>query len=265
MDANISGWDLKRATLSCLRQYRYEVAVLPVGAVEAHNLHLPEGMDVIHSEYVAQTSCEKAWRECQSVICLPAIPFGVDPNLMAFPLTVHVSQKALDVYLTETLQSLRKHGIRKAVILNGHGGNDFKPLVRQIQYDTDMHLFVCDWWKVGFDVFEELFGKGDDHAGAMETSVAMEICPEFIEPEKAGDGQIPPFRFEAIQNGWIMTSRDFSKLNDHCAVSSNVTPSPQKGRQYLTLVCSRISNFLVELAKSEIDDTFPFRAIITDR
>ena len=260
MKADIPEWNLKLVNMGRLQQRSYEVGVLPVGAVEAHNRHLPEGMDVIHSEYVAQQSCQRAWEVCQSVICLPAVPFGVDPNLMAFPLTVHVSQKALDAYITEIIQSLRKHGIRKVVIINGHGGNDFKSLVRQIQYDMDVHLFVCDWWKVGSDVFDEMFGKGDDHAGAMETSVAMDICPEFVDLEKAGDGQVPPFRFEALQKGWVSTSRDFSKLNDHCAVSSNVSPDAEKGKQYLSLVCDRISDFLAELARSEIDGSFPMKS-----
>lgn len=259
MEANIPEWDLKRVNLDRLGKHHYEVAVLPVGAVEAHNRHLPEGMDVIHSDYVAQTSCQQAWPSCQSVICLPPVPFGVDANLMAFPLTIHVSQKTLDAYITEIIQSLRKHGIRKVVIINGHGGNDFKPLVRQVQYDTDVHLFVCDWWKVGADVFDSMFGKGDDHAGALETSVAMEICPELVEPEKAGNGQVPPFRFEALQKGWVTTSRDFSKLNDHCAVSSDAAADAQKGRHYLSLVCERISHFLVELAQDEIDDAFPMQ------
>ena len=79
------------------------------------------------------------------------------------------------------------------------------------------------------------------------------------EPEKAGPGQVPSFRFEALQKGWIDTSRDFSKLNDHCSVSSDVPPDADKGKQYLTLVCDRISGFLVELAQSEIDDSFPMQ------
>lgn len=259
MESNIPEWDLKRVNLDRLGKHRYSVAVLPVGAVEAHNRHLPEGMDVIHSDYVAQTACRQAWPSCQSVICLPPVPFGVDANLMAFPLTIHVSQTTLDAYITDIIQSLRKHGIRKVVIINGHGGNDFKPLVRQVQYDTDVHLFVCDWWKVGADVFDSMFGKGDDHAGAMETSVAMEICPELVEPAKAGPGRVPPFRFEALQKGWVTTSRDFSKLNDHCAVSSDVAADAQKGRDYLSLVCERISRFLAELAQDEIDDAFPMQ------
>jgi creatinine amidohydrolase len=259
MANDIPAWDLKSTNMSRLEQHDYEVAVLPVGAVEAHNRHLPEGMDVIHSEYVASESCKQAWAKCQSVICLPAVPFGVDPNLMAFPLTVHVSQKALDAYITEIIQSLRTHGIRKVVIVNGHGGNDFKPLTRQLQYDMDVHLFVCDWWKVGADVFESMFGKGDDHAGAFETSVAMEICPEMVDLEKAGPGKTPPFRFEALEKGWVSTSRDFSKLNDHCSVSSDFVPDAEKARKYLSLVSERISGFLVELAQSEMDDSFPMQ------
>jgi creatinine amidohydrolase len=259
VNTEIPLWDLKSVNMSLIREHNYEVAVLPVGAVEAHNLHLPEGMDVIHSEYVAKRSCSQAWPKCQSVICLPVVPFGVDPNLMEFPLTIHVSQKALDAYVTEIIQSLRKHGIRKVVIINGHGGNDFKPLTRQIQYDTDVHLFICDWWKVGADVSEEMFGKGDDHAGSLETSVALEICPELVDASKAGPGQVPPFRFEALEKGWVSTSRDFSKLNDHCSVSSNIPADVEKGKQFLTIVCDRISDFLTELANTEIDDAFPMQ------
>ena len=258
MDKSIPEWDLKRTNQSRLKHYAYEVAVLPVGAIEAHNLHLPEGLDAIHCEYVARECCRRAWEKCKSILCLPVVPYGVDSNLMAFPVTIHVSQTVLDAYLTEIIQSLRKHGIRKIVLVNGHGGNDFKPLVRQLQSVMDVFIFNCDWWKVGADRFNELFGKGDDHAGAMETSVALAICPELVEPEKAGSGQVPAYRFEALNQGWLTTSRDFSKLNDHCAVSSTVAADAEKGRRYLDLVCDRLSRFLVELAQATVDDAFPF-------
>ena len=259
MGTDVPKWDLKKVSQFQLRQNNYEVAVIPVGAVEAHNRHLPEGMDVIHAEHVAQNSCRMAWEECESVICLPAVPFGVDSNLMSFPLTVHVSQKALDTYLYEIIRSVRHHGIRKVVIINGHGGNDFRPLVREVQYETDVYMFLCDWWKVGSDVFTEMFGEGDDHGGVFETSVALEICPELVDVEKAGAGQSPPFRFEALQKGWVSTSRDFSKLNDHCAISSTAKADADKGKEYISIVCDRVSRFLVELAQSEIDDSFPMK------
>ncbi|MCI0496132.1 creatininase family protein, partial [candidate division KSB1 bacterium] len=97
----IHDWDLTETNLSCLSKKKPEVAVIPIGAIEPHNFHLPEGQDFFHASWVAKQSCQLAWEKCQSVICLPAIPYGVDCNLMDFPLAIHVSQAALDALLKE--------------------------------------------------------------------------------------------------------------------------------------------------------------------
>jgi creatinine amidohydrolase len=253
----INEWDLTETNLHRLSQRRYEVAVLPVAAIEAHNRHLPEGQDLHHATYVARHCCELAWRQSETVICLPTIPYGVDCNLLAFPLTIHVSQATLDALVRDVVISLHRHGIRKIVIINGHGGNDFKPLVRQIQSDLPVHVFLCDWWTVGHDRYHEIFEAPDDHAGEFETSVALALHPELVEPDVAGDGRARRFRFEALERGWVHTSRDFARLNDHCAVGDPSRATPEKGRTYLDLVCQRISTFLVELAQATIDEDFP--------
>lgn len=253
----IDEWDLTATNLHHLSQRRYEVAVLPVGAIEAHNRHLPEGQDLRHTTYVARRSCELAWKECQALICLPPIPYGVDCNLLYFPLSIHVSQTALDAMVRDIVVSLHKHGIRKIVIINGHGGNDFMPLIRQIQSDIPVHVFLCNWWTVGQDRYHEIFDARDDHAGEFETSVALTLYPELVELDVAGDGQARPFRFEALEKGWVRTSREFSRLNDHCGVGDPSRASAEKGRRYLDLVCDRISRFLVELAQATVDDNFP--------
>ena len=253
----IEEWDLTRTNLHRISQRRYEVAVLPIGAVEAHNRHLPEGQDFLHTTHVAQESCRRAWQRCDSVICLPTLPYGVDCNQMAFPLAIHVSQAALDAMVREIIVSLRAHGLRKIVLLNGHGGNDFVPLVRQIQCDLDVHVFLCNWWTVGHDRYEEIFDRPDDHAGQFETSVALALYPDLVEPKVAGRGESRPFRFEALRKGWVRTSRNFARLNDHCAAGDPTGASAERGREYLEIVCRRISDFLVELAQAEIDEHFP--------
>jgi creatinine amidohydrolase len=253
----INEWDLTQTNLSRLSEQKLEVAVLPVGAIEPHNRHLPEGQDFLHTTYIAKQSCQLAWEQCQSVICLPAVPYGVDCNLMDFPLAIHISQATLDAMVKDIISSLYKHGIRKIVILNGHGGNDFTPLVRQIQCDLDVHLFLCNWWKVGLDKYDEIFEKPDDHAGEFETSIALELYPELVEIEKAEQALPRQFRFKALNEGWIQTSRRFKNLNDHCAVGDPAGASAEKGRKYLDLVCKRISEFLVELANTSIDEFFP--------
>jgi creatinine amidohydrolase len=253
----IQDWDLTTTNLHRIVQRRYEVAVLPIGAIEAHNRHLPEGQDWLHTSHIARRCCRSAWEQCQSVVCLPTLPFGVDCNLMAFPLSIHVSQATLDATVRDIVTSLERHGIRKTVILNGHGGNDFVPLIRQLQCDLSVHVFLCNWWTVGNDRYHEIFDAPDDHAGEMETSVALALCPELVEQELAGDGQPRPFRFEALRQGWVRACRDFGRLNDHCGVGDPSRASAEKGRRYLDLVCERITTFLVELAHTPIDEHFP--------
>lgn len=253
----INEWNLLETNLHRISQRKYEVAVLPVGATEAHNRHLPEGEDVLHSTHIARRCCELAWPKCESVICLPTLPYGVDCNLMAFPLSIHVSQVTLDAMVREIIASLHKHGLRKIVIVNGHGGNNFSPLVRQIQSELPVHVFVCNWWLIGKDRYGEIFDAPDDHAGQMETSVALALHPELVEPDVAGDGYMRPFRFEALREGWVSTSRDFARLNDHCGAGNPAGASAEKGRRYLDLACERMSAFLVELANTPIDEHFP--------
>jgi creatinine amidohydrolase len=256
-EQSIECWDLMAVNLGRLRQAAYEVAVLPVGAVEPHNLHLPCGQDVLHTTWIARSCCRRASQAGAKVVCLPTLPFGVDCNLLDFPLTLHVRQAALDAVVGDLIASCRRHGLRKFVILNGHGGNDFMPLLRQVQSDGDVHVFLCDWWKVGADKYGEIFDSPDDHAGQMETSVALALYPELVELSSAAGGAVRPFRFEALQKGHVRTSRRFSRLNDHCAAGDPAGASADKGRRYLQLTCDRLTAFLAHLSASPIDDAFP--------
>jgi creatinine amidohydrolase len=255
----IREWELASTNLRRIRRRRYEVAVIPVGATEAHNLHLPEGQDLFMVEAIARESCRRAWSKCPRVICLPAIPYGVDCNLMDFPLTMHVRQSSLDAIVRDLIEGLHKHGIRKVALFNGHGGNNFLPLVRQVQCDLDSHVFLCNVWEVGHDEYARIFATPDDHAGEMETSIALELWPDLVEMAAARNAKARPFRFEAMTRGWVKTSRTFSKLNDLCAVGDPRAATARKGKRYLELTCSRLGRFLAELAAAKIDRTFPQR------
>lgn len=253
----IDEWDISATSQRRIKTQHYEVAVLPIGATEAHNLHLPEGTDWRLATYVARESCRLAWEQSRAVICLPALPYSSDCNLMDFPLTIHVSQATVDATVTDIVRSLRHHGIQKVVLLNAHGGNHFIPLIRVLQSDLDVHVFLCNWWTVGSDRYAEIFDKPDDHAGEMETSAALAVFPELVELEHAASGRAAQYRLEALREGWVQTSRRFARLNDHCAVGDPRAASADKGRRYLELTCARIASFLVELAASRAEEPFP--------
>jgi creatinine amidohydrolase len=253
----IDEWDLGSTNQRRIRAQEYEAAVIPVGSMEPHNWHLPEGMDWRAATYVSREASRRAWERGARVICLPALPFSSDANLMDFPLTIDVRQATVDAVVSDIVRSLRRHGIRKFLLLNAHGGNHFIPVIRVLQADLDVHVFLCNWWMVGHDKEPEIFSKPDDHAGEVETSVALALFPDEVELQHAGPGAPAPYRFEALQKGWIQTARRFNRLNDHCAVGDPRAATAEKGRTYLELVCGRISSFLVELAASPIDAAFP--------
>ncbi len=253
----INEWDLASTNLHRTKARRYEVAVLPMATIEPHNFHLPYGTDTIETDYIARRCCQEAAARGASVALLPTMPYGVDCNLMGFPMVVHVSQQTLDTLAREIISSLAAGGVKKFVLLNGHGGNTFTPFVRQVQCDLGVHIFLCNWWEVAGEQYREIFSKPDSHAGEMETSLMLAIAPELVELKQAGDGKAKASRFEALEKGWVKTSRSFPRLSDQCAVGDPAGASADKGKKFIDLISARITNFIIELSSSKIDASFP--------
>ena len=254
-------WLLEELNFAHVRQAGRpcEVAVLPMGATEPHNFHLPYGNDFLTTRRVGERICEAAHQRGAKVLLLPTIPFGVDSNLLKFPLTIHVSLKSLESVLRDVIRSLEHHGIHKLVLLNGHGGNELKPLLREWYGTTKVFVTVVDWWKVGADKYAEIFSKPDDHAGEMETSIGLALYPELVELDKMSDGATRKSRFEAIRRGWAVITRPWHLLTESSGSSNPRAATREKGERYLEIVTERLAKFLVELSAAEMDETFPFQ------
>jgi creatinine amidohydrolase len=80
-----------------------------------------------------------------------------------------------------------------------------------------------------------------------------------VELAQAGDATPKPFQFEALQKGWVTTSRDFGKMTTNCASSDPTGSTAQRGEQYISLAVERLGDFLAELAGTPIDENFPFK------
>ena len=129
-------WKLAEVNYAYIKSHRYEVAVLPCGATEPHNLHLPYGTDMFEGTTVGEKICEAAHEQGAKVVLLPTIPYGTETNQMAFPLAMNLNPSTLFAVITDLVNSLEHHGIKKIVLLNSHGGNDLKPLLaRAVRQD----------------------------------------------------------------------------------------------------------------------------------
>jgi creatinine amidohydrolase len=257
-------WILSEVNYAYIKEHAYEVAVLPCGATEPHNLHLPYGTDMYEGTTVGEKLCEAAHAQGAKVVLLPTIPYGTETNQMAFPLAMNVNPSTLFALITDLVASLEHHGIRKIVLLNSHGGNDLKPLLRELYGKTTAHLFLCNWYGALHDVVEtELLTHKDDHAGEMETSFGLAFFPDLVGRNPDGsliadDGRVAESRFEAINQGWVSITRPWHLLTTNSGSGYPHAATAEKGRKVVELVVQRLAPFLVELSKSKLDDKFPF-------
>jgi creatinine amidohydrolase len=258
-------WILSEINYGYVKDHPYDVAVLPMGATEPHNLHLPYGTDTYESLEIASRSCEAAFRRGARVVMLPAVPYGTETNLAAFPLAMNLNPSTLALVIRDLAASLEPHGIRKFVILNGHGGNDFKPVLRELYGKTRVHLFLCDWFRgISADVQKQAFAEPGDHAGEMETSFGLAYFPQFVaRDEKTGTleadaGAMRPTRLDAVNRGWVSITRPWHLLTTNTGAGNPHAATAEKGKQVVETIISRLADFLVELAGAALDDQFPF-------
>ena len=247
-------------TLKEVREFgKVEVCVLPWGSCEPHNLHLPYGTDSLTIEKIAEISCKKANEKGGKVISLPTIPVGVNSSAFGFPMTLHFSPTTQLSILKDILYALSYYKIFKLVILNGHGGNEFKALLRELYGKIDVFIFLIDWWKLGEDVVEEVCDdKTGEHGNESETSWMMYLYPELVHIEWADDGSVNEPRFEEMKKGWVWTTRPWHLLTRNSGYGNPKKANQEKGRKIVEVATDRISDFLVKLSKEKIDEKFPY-------
>lgn len=263
-DQKKSPWRLEEATLADAREANWQVAVLPTGATEPHNLHLPYGTDTLEAWHLADACCQRAWELGGRVVQLPVIPYGTETNMQAFPLAMNLQPSTLFLVLRDLIQSVEASGIRKLVLFNSHGGNEFKPFLREIAGQTKVHVFLCNWYQMIRDAADKICDHPDDHAGEMETSLIMHFRPDLVAHTAAGAlsadaGARRPLRFQAMREGWISLSRPWHLLTTNSGSGNPHAASLEKGIQLRDVVVDRIGPFLAELALTDIDAWFPFQ------
>src|SRR2546421_236432 len=132
------------------------------------------------------------------VLLLPAIPYGVNTNYFKIPgaLACSVTPTTLLRLVGDLVDSLERQGLRKLVLLNGHGGNELKPLARELHHRTSVFLCVCDWYRMAADLYPRIFEKPGEHADEVETSLGLAFFPELLHLEDADPGAARPTKLE---------------------------------------------------------------------
>lgn len=186
---------LPRVTSAQVGDARARVAILPVGSFEQHGAHLPLTTDTLIACAIAE-----AVANAYELFLLPPITVSCSHEHAGWPGTVSISAGTLHHLVNDIVASLRRSGVPKCVLVNGHGGNYvLSNVVQELSVDgPDAALFPGrdDWNTARADAGLTSDGHEDMHAGEIETSLLLHVAPEVVRPEQVapdhGDGEPRP-------------------------------------------------------------------------
>lgn len=247
MTSNIKrakGTDLLHESYGVVKDLDYDFAILPWGATEPHNYHLPYMTDCYLAYAVSVDSARKALEKYGvRGMVLPPIPLGSqNPGQTNQPFCVHGRYDTQRLIMRDVIESLLRQNLKSLLVMNGHGGNNFKNMIRDFNLDyPDMTVLCCEWFKVVPQM--EYFELFDDHAGEMETSVMMHYFPELVHLEMAGEGKINRFNIDAFNKGQVWIPRHWAKIAPDTGAGNPERATARKGREYAEAVTDTLAAF----------------------
>jgi creatinine amidohydrolase len=171
-----------------------DTMVLPIGTVEAHGPHLPLATDVL-------IPCSIAERLAEAIDSLiaPPIYYGVTRSLLAYSGSLAVPSDVFKQYVKGVLMSLAKHGFKKVIVINGHGGhiNELKEVAIEVWSESKLMTVMFHWWIALGQFTKDFFKEQGGHAAVDETAMMMAIDENLVK-EKLYSEEASATRMEGV-------------------------------------------------------------------
>jgi creatinine amidohydrolase len=248
-----NSFDLLSASYNEIKGVKYDYAVLPWGATEAHNYHLPYLTDCYLSHDVSVDAVKKAFTlyKIKGMILPPVTLGSQNPGQYDITFCIHARYETQKAILSDVVASLERQGMNKLFVMNGHGGNSFKNMVRDLAFDYPLFMvIIVDWYKVippgGY------FDHIGDHADELETSVLMHYRPQLVNLPVAGDGRCKPFQSSSLNEGVAWMPRNWAKVSQDTGIGNPHQSTAVKGGRYAEAVTSKLAELFMEVVTKEI-------------
>jgi creatinine amidohydrolase len=225
-----------------------DIAILPVGSNEEHGPANPLGTDHLIAKGIAEETAKRT-----GVVCLQVIPFGISSHHKQFWGTVFISPKSFKKYVRDVCLSLRYYGVRKIVVVNGHGGNlaALTELARELR-EKGVFVSIFQWWPAAGKLLPELFTPEERrHAGAEETSLNLAIHPQLVNMSEAVDEE--PRKHAVLVEGLTLPLSTVDETNSG-VFGRGTTASVKKGKKIFEAVVDELVRHVNLLKKAKMED-----------
>jgi creatinine amidohydrolase/Fe(II)-dependent formamide hydrolase-like protein len=235
-----------------------DVAILPVGALEQHGPHLPLDVDAFDAEYLSHKVAE-ACSEPKPLV-LPLISYGVSYHHEDFAGTVSVSNESLYMMVYEIGMSVAKNGIKKLLIINGHGDNSptLNFAAQMINRDSKIFVAVDSGETSDIDLEELIDTPNDVHAGEIETSTTLAVRPDNVRMDFAEQSVLKfsnrYLNFSSSRGiPWYSRTKKFSKSG---VIGDPTKASSEKGARMWEIMIAHLVAFIEDLKKMKIENIY---------
>jgi len=245
--------DLSVSNYGQTKSVDYDLVILPWGATEPHNYHLPYLTDSLLSHSISLDAAQTA-KEKYNVRCMvmPPISFGSqNPGQRELKFCIHVRYETQKAILTDIVSSLYVQGFRRMILINAHGGNCFKNMIRDLAVEyPDFIIALSDLFAILplKDYFEEI----GDHANEFETSVIMHYHPELVDLNIAGDGKEKPFALQTLNEKVAWIPRNWQKISEDTGTGNPKKATAEKGKRFAQDLVEKYAKLFHELAKGDL-------------
>lgn len=237
------------------------VLVLPIGSTEPHANHLCYGHDAWTAGALAARAAAKANEKGARVVVLPTMPYGVNTNVVSIPFAQSIRPATMMQFVKDVTDAAEKHGIRKLVIVNSHGGNTttLGAALRDL-FASHPRVFVALIQASGpyQEEAAKIIEHSGEHASEAETAVGLALFPEKIQMERAVAPREAEFKVKSLNAGYITFVRPWRHVSDTTGLGDPTKATLAKGQKLVEVFVNRVSEFLKELSDAELTETFPY-------
>jgi creatinine amidohydrolase len=163
-----------------LDRHPHAVALVPVGATEAHGPHLPLATDVIIAEGTARRALAPLAAAGYPAAIAPAIPYSVTDYAGEFAGTVSLDADAARAQVRAVCRGLMATGFRRVCLVNAHLEPAHVTVLREAALESGAALADPTERRFARTLTEE-FKRGACHAGSYETSLVLAERPELVD------------------------------------------------------------------------------------
>jgi creatinine amidohydrolase len=228
------------------------LVIVPVASLEQHGPHLCTGTDIILAGNLALETAKRLAAMGERALVTPVVWTGLAEHHMAFGGTVTLDNATFQAVLKGVVGSVARHGFRRVMLLNGHGGNAEAIGTAATEFAVAFGIRVAGatYWHMVPEVIGPLLERqaGLMHACEAETSMVWHLMPDGVRPDRLPEAHGPNSTRVAGQPPGLLMRRSFRELSATGVIGDARTANPAKGEAILSAVAQKCAEVLANPA-----------------